>query len=199
MTNTDFLNAIKTDVIKDMANTGILASLTAAQALIESGSGGSKLALPPNNNIFGIKGSYNGQSVIMKTKEFINGKYVVVNAAFKKYPSWAESIADHSAMFLRLSRYANLRGEKDYKKACKNVQADGYATAPAYADTLISTIEKHKLYLWDQAELPLDLDLEEAINIIADRVIEGRFGYGHEQRAAMIYQMVRDKVNELLS
>lgn len=199
MTNAEFLAAIKEDVIQDMANTGILASLTAAQALIESGSGSSKLSLPPNNNLFGIKGSYNGASVTMKTKEFVNGKYVVVNAAFKKYPSWRESIADHSAMFLRLSRYANLRGEKNYKTACKNVQADGYATSPTYASTLISTIEKHKLYLWDQEELPVDLALYDAINVIADRVIDGRFGYGHEQRAAMIYQMVRERVNLILS
>lgn len=199
MTNAEFLAAIKDDVLQDMANTGILASLTAAQALIESGSGNSKLSKAPYYNLFGSKGSYNGQSVTMKTKEYINGKYVVKNQAFRVYPSWRESIADHSSLFLRLARYANLRGEKDYKTACHNVYKDGYASGLNYDLTLISAIEKNKLYLWDQEELPVDLALYDAINVIADRVIDGRFGYGHEQRAAMIYQMVRERVNLILS
>lgn len=58
----------------------------------------------------------------MKTKEYVNGKYIVVDAAFKKYPNWLASIKDHSAMFNRLERYKNLRGERDYKTACRNVQ-----------------------------------------------------------------------------
>ena len=68
---------------------------------------------------------------------------------FRKYPSWAESIADHSAMFNRMSRYANLRGCTDYKLACKYVKDDGYATVPGYTNTLISIIETYKLYEWD--------------------------------------------------
>lgn len=199
MTKAEFLAAIKDDVIKDMHNTGILASLTAAQALIESGSGNSKLSKVPYYNLFGIKGSYNGQSVTMKTKEYINGKYVVKNQAFRVYPSWKESISDHSSLFLRLARYANLRGEKDYKTACHNVYKDGYANGPDYDLTLISAIESNKLYLWDNVDEPVDLDLVQAINVIADRVIEGRFGYGHEQRASQIYTMVRARVNEILS
>ena len=199
MTDKEFLSLIKDAVIMDMHNTGILASLTAAQAFIESNKGSSQLAKAPNNNLFGIKGSYNGQSVTMKTKEYVNGAYVVVNAAFRKYPSWAESIADHSAMFIRLkSRYGNLIGEKNYKEACRKVQADGYATAPAYADTLIRTIEKYNLQEWDKADEPVDLDLVQAINVIADRVIDGKFGYGHDQRASQIYAMVRARVNEIL-
>ena len=102
-----------------------------------------------SNNLFGIKGSYNGAYVTYPTKEWINGEYVSVNANFKKYPSWAESISDHSALFLRLPRYSNLIGEKDYKTACKNVAADGYATSPTYAQSLIKLIEQYKLYEWD--------------------------------------------------
>ena len=48
-----------------------------------------------------------------------------------------------------MARYANLRGETDYVKACNNVKADGYATSPTYATTLISTINKYKMYEWD--------------------------------------------------
>ena len=150
-----FLRIIKPYVIADMENSGILASLTAAQALIESNKGNSGLTQKANN-LFGIKGSYNGESVTMTTKEYISRHYVTTEAQFRKYPSWAESIADHSAMFNRLSRYANLRGLKDYKLACKYVQADGYATSPVYTETLIKTIETYHLYEWDgqKAENP---------------------------------------------
>jgi murein L,D-transpeptidase YcbB/YkuD len=144
-----FLAKIKPYVIADMKSSGILASLTAAQAFIESGKGNSGLTQKANN-LFGIKGKYNGQSVIMETTEYINNVAKRVNAEFRKYPSWTESIADHSALFNRASRYANLRGETDYKKACTNVKNDGYATSPTYTQTLISCIEKYRLYEWDK-------------------------------------------------
>lgn len=147
-TDKSFFEKIQPMVVEDMKKTGILASLTAAQAFIESSKGNSGLTVKANN-LFGIKGTYNGQCVNMLTTEYYNGKAVRVYANFRKYPSWAESIADHSALFNRLARYKNLRGEQDYVKACKNVQADGYATSPKYANTLINTINKYKLYEWD--------------------------------------------------
>ena len=147
-TDKTFLDVLKPYVLQDMKNTGILASLTGSQAFIESNKGNSKLTTTANN-LFGIKGKYNGQSVVMKTTEYVDGKAVKVDAEFRKYPSWLESIADHSRLFNTNKRYANLRGLTDYKQACINVQADGYATSPTYAQTLINTIEKYKLYEWD--------------------------------------------------
>jgi len=149
-TEQQFLEKIKPLVIADMKASGILASLTAAQAFIESGKGNSGLAVKANN-LFGMKGEYKDQSVIMSTKEWSATRgYYTIDAAFRKYPSWAESIADHSALFNRLARYTNLRGCKAYRTACWNVQADGYATAPTYSHTLIKTIETYKLYEWDK-------------------------------------------------
>lgn len=143
-----FFEIIKPMVIADMQKTGILASLTAAQAMIESSKGNSGLTVKANN-LFGIKGKYNGQSIRMLTTEYIDGKPQKVYADFRKYPSWAESIADHSGLFLRSQRYANLRGCKDYKQACVFIQADGYATSPTYGHTLQKTIETYQLYTWD--------------------------------------------------
>jgi len=151
-TDKSFFEKIKPMVIKDMQESGILASLTAAQAFIESAKGNSGLTSKANN-LFGIKGSYNGQSVIMLTTEYYNGIKTRVNAAFRKYPSWQESINDHSALFNRLARYKNLRGETDYIKACNNVQKDGYATSPTYSTTLLNVINKYKLYDWDAEAL----------------------------------------------
>ncbi|WP_049946291.1 glucosaminidase domain-containing protein [Butyrivibrio sp. WCD2001] len=144
----EFLSKIKPLVIVDAKSTGILASLTAAQAFIESNKGNSGLTVKANN-LFGIKGNYNGQSVTMNTKEYVNGKYITIAAPFRKYPSWKESIADHSAMFHRMKRYSNLIGCRDYKTACQNVYRDGYATGKDYDKTLIKTIEKYGLFAWD--------------------------------------------------
>ena len=147
-TDESFLTALKPFVLADMKSSGILASLTAAQAFIESNKGNSGLTLQANN-LFGIKGKYNGNSVKMWTTEYINGSPTRVLADFRAYPTWAESIADHSGLFNRLKRYENLRGLKDYILACKYVKADGYATSPSYDTTLLNCINKYKLYLWD--------------------------------------------------
>jgi len=143
-----FLENLKPYVLTDMRTNGILASLTAAQAFIESNKGNSGLTQKANN-LFGIKGAYCGNSVKMWTSEYVNGTPIRVLAAFRAYPSWRESIADHSDLFNRLKRYENLRGLKDYQLACKYVQQDGYASSPSYCQTLLNTINRYKLYIWD--------------------------------------------------
>lgn len=148
-TANSFLNKLRPYVMEDMTTTKILASLTAAQAFIESNKGNSGLTQKANN-LFGIKGTYNGQAVQMYTTEYYNGVKQRVLANFRAYPSWQESVDDHSSLFNRLARYKNLRGETDYVKACNNVQADGYATSPTYATTLLNIINTYKLYEWDR-------------------------------------------------
>ncbi len=151
-TDKTFFAALKPYVLQDMRDSGILASLTAAQAFIESNKGNSRLTVKCNN-LFGIKGKYNGQSGRFLTTEYYNGVAQRVYADFRKYPSWQESITDHSGLFNRLARYANLRGCTDYRQACLNVKADGYATSPTYDTTLLNIILKYKLHEWDQEVL----------------------------------------------
>lgn len=147
-TEQQFLEIVKPAVLADAQRSGILASLTAAQAMVESGNGNSLLTQKANN-LFGIKGTYNGQYVWMATKEWNGTEYITVNAKWRKYPSWQESINDHSDFLLTNSRYRNVIGVTDYKTACTLIHQDGYATAPNYANTLISRIESHRLYEWD--------------------------------------------------
>jgi hypothetical protein len=143
-----FFAAIKPGALQSWAK-GVLPSVTAAQAAIESSWGTSQLALPPNNNLFGIKGSYNGQSVTFATKEYY-GYWTTIYAQFRRYPDWSTSVLDHANFFVDNSRYHNLLGVKDYKQFARLVQQDGYATAPAYANAIISTIEANGLAQWDQ-------------------------------------------------
>ena len=137
--------------------------MTASQALVESNKGNSGLAVKANN-LFGIKGTYNGQSVTMPTKEWNGITYITVNAQFRAYPSWQESISDHSALFNRASRYANLRGCTDYIQACRFIQQDGYASSPTYTNTLIKTIESYKLWSWDAEAMGQPVELPKTGN-----------------------------------
>ena len=66
-----------------------------AQAILESKYGTSELGSSPVHNLFGIKGTFNGQYVMKDTLEVINGETVTVNAQFRKYPSYTESLQDY--------------------------------------------------------------------------------------------------------
>ena len=158
-TDKSFLEKLKPYVIADMKKSKILASLTAAQAFIESNKGNSGLTTQCNN-LFGIKGEYKGQSGLFWTTEYYNGIKTRIQAKFRKYPSWAESIADHSDLFNRMARYKNLRGETNYQKACLYVKQDGYATSPTYTQTLLNVVEKYELYLWDAEVLGNKIDMK---------------------------------------
>ena len=149
-----FLSAIKQGAM-DGAKEGILPSITAAQAILESGWGRSELAKVPNNNLFGIKDSedWHGEIVTVPTQEFLNGDYITVNAAFRKYATWNDSVVDHAKFFTstewRKDNYRKVVNETDYRIAAQELKNAGYATDPNYPGKLIRLIEAYKLYEWD--------------------------------------------------
>lgn len=147
----NFINKISPMAIEDMKKNNILASLTIAQAILESGWGESTLATKANN-LFGIKASsdWKGKVFNIKTLEYFNNSSATtVTACFKAYDSWAEGIKDHSDLFLTNSRYSSLIGETDYKKACEKVKSAGYATDPKYVSKLVKIIETYELHKYD--------------------------------------------------
>jgi SH3-like domain-containing protein len=134
----------------DAKKSGVPASLTIAQAILESGWGTSELCQNANA-LFGVKADkrWNGKAYSKQTKECYDGvTMTTVTALFRAYGSWAESITDHST-FLSAARYKAIIGETDYKKACAAIKAAGYATDPGYAQRLISLIEKYGLAEYD--------------------------------------------------
>ena len=149
-----FLSAIKQGAM-DGAKEGVLPSITAAQAILESGWGSSELAKVPNNNLFGIKDSedWHGEIVTVPTQEYLNGDYITVNAAFRKYASWNDSVVDHAKFFTstewRKDNYRKVVNETDYRIAAQELKNAGYATDPNYPGKLIRLIEAYKLYEWD--------------------------------------------------
>lgn len=144
-----FLDSIKAGAIQGWVNYRILPSVTAAQAICESAWGRSDLATSAHN-LFGIKGSYNGNSVTYPTAEWGSGGYYTINAAFRAYSSNSESVADHGNFLVSNSRYANLINNRNYVSVANNLQADGYATSPTYASTLIGIVQQYgRLTSWD--------------------------------------------------
>lgn len=149
----------------DQKKSGILASVSMAQFILESGYGKSELALGANN-CFGMKKSLSGNTwsgsvwdsvSIYKKKtqeQKADGSYVTVTAEFRKYPNVGDSIADHSAYLLGAKngeklRYDGLKGCSDYKKAVQIIKDGGYATSLTYVEKLCSIIEKWKLTQYD--------------------------------------------------
>lgn len=171
-TREQFIQEIKDDVINDSKKSNILPSLTIAQAILESGNGNSGLA-KVGKALFGIKANagWKGKVYVSKTNEVYNGISTTITSGFRAYDRWAESIQDHSNLFISLSRYKNLIGEKDYKTACKKVKEDGYATDPQYTDKLINIIESSKLYKYDK-EVEKQKSTKVKFSIFGNDVIE---------------------------
>lgn len=141
-----FIARIAPDAVRDWQQNRIAASLTIAQAALESNFGASGLTVRANN-LFGIKGTGPAGSEKMLTNEYRGGSFVRIYAFFRKYHTWAESIADHSRLLLT-KRYQAVPGKKG-KEAARAVAAAGYATDPGYAAKLIAMMDKYDLYKYD--------------------------------------------------
>ena len=150
---------------KYMKTTKVPASLTIAQAILESNWGKSGLARQ-NKNLFGIKGK--GESY--QTKEFIGGKWMTVTANFRTYDTFEGSVRDHNEMLKRLKRYKAVLGERDYKQACVAVWKAGYATDPDYPKKLMAIIEAFELWKYDDWGDALNrADADAIIRILQDK------------------------------
>lgn len=149
MDKNEFIGKIAPLALASSEESGIPASLTIAQAALESNWGASRLAVE-GHNLFGLKGSGPAGSLIVPTTEYRGGKTVTVNAAFRKYRSWAESIADH-ARLLSAARYAGAV-RKTGPEAARAVAAAGYASDPQYASKLVRLMDTFNLTQYDEAK-----------------------------------------------
>ncbi len=160
----DVIAKVGTLFAADQRKGGILASVSLAQFILESGYGKSELAQNANN-VFGMKKGLSGNTwggsvwdgvsvYTKKTSEWDGKKNVEVTADFRKYPDVEMSIADHSAYLLgamngKVKKYEGLKGCMDYWKAVEIIKDGGYATSPDYVEKLCSIIERWELTKWD--------------------------------------------------
>jgi len=138
----EYIAQWKDVAMQQMAEYGIPASITLAQAILESGDGNSELARGANNH-FGIKcHGWQGKKVYHDDDRR--------NECFRKYKNARESFKDHS-LFLQRSRYQFLFDYDitDYKSWAKGLKKAGYATNPKYPALLIRLIEENNLTQYD--------------------------------------------------
>jgi flagellum-specific peptidoglycan hydrolase FlgJ len=143
-----YIERFKAIAIREMNSSGIPASITLAQGILESGNGNSELALKGNNH-FGIKCTpeWKGKTMLKDDDK--------KDDCFRVYKTPEESFKDHSE-FLKRKRYAPLfeLDKNDYKGWARGLKAAGYATNPRYAELLISLIERYNLNQFDRMESP---------------------------------------------
>lgn len=131
--------------VKEMKRSGVPASITLAQGILESDAGNSKLAREANNH-FGIKchSSWTGRKIYKDDDR--------KNECFRVYKDAEESFKDHSDFLKNGRRYAFLFEYKitDYKKWATGLKKAGYATNPKYPRLLIDLIELYDLDKYDK-------------------------------------------------
>lgn len=140
-----YIEQFATLAVEEMYRSGVPASITLAQGLLESGYGLSELAVKGNNH-FGIKCHNNWNGKKMYYDDDRKGE------CFRVYPSPEQSYRDHSDFLRYRDRYKFLFDYKitDYKSWANGLKKAGYATDPAYPKKLINLIETYKLYEYDR-------------------------------------------------
>lgn len=173
----------------DMKKTGVLASVTLAQAILESGWGQSELSLKANN-LFGMKSTlsgntwsseWDGRIYAKRSNEEYNGVATSVLSDFRAYDDVAASIKDHSDYLCGAKngsklRYEGLKGETDYRTAIQIIKDSGYATDSGYVNKICTLIEQYELDKWDEIsdiieEVPVDKEQNDDV-VEPDKVDE---------------------------
>lgn len=132
--------------------TGVPASVTLAQAILESGWGDQHMG--DACNYFGIKAQSGEPSVTLQTREVEGGKSVFVDAAFRRFASVEECFAAHGHFLRNNSRYAKAFETADGESFARAIAAAGYATDPKYADLLVEIIQQNNLTKYDTGAKP---------------------------------------------
>ena len=155
---TTYIETYKDLAIVEMYRSGIPASITLAQALHESQTGKSELAIFANNH-FGIKckSYWVGKTYKHEDDDYDrNGN--LIESCFRSYDSAIDSYIDHTNFLVQSAHYGELFNyeKTDYFMWAHGLKKCGYATDPNYAFKLIDKIEKYQLYVYDTYKNPLE-------------------------------------------
>ncbi|MFN0082850.1 MAG: glycoside hydrolase family 73 protein [Ferruginibacter sp.] len=161
ITPDEYISTYRNIAIEEMKRSGIPASVTLAQGILETECGNSDLVKKSNNH-FGIKckSTWTGESV-KHTDD-------APNECFRKYGRPEDSYKDHSDYLKTSARYASLfqLDPSDYKGWAYGLKKAGYATNPRYPQIVISNIEKYNLQQYDH------LTTEEIDNLAITKIVE---------------------------
>lgn len=147
-----FLAAVAPVALRSSAEQCLPASVTVAQAALESGWGRSDKALGLNN-LFGIKAAEGEAGEVAPTWEVVRGQRVDVSAKFRAFASWGESVVEHDRRLVEHPAYAAARAHRQDWRAFVDALAPVYATDPAYAERVRSIVQQYGLEALDAPAL----------------------------------------------
>jgi LysM repeat protein len=163
----EYVNTYRSIAVAEMKRSGIPASVTLAQGILETEHGNSELVKKSNNH-FGIKckSTWTGESVTHTDD--------APNECFRKYPNAADSYKDHSDYLKTSPRYAALfqLDPSDYKGWAFGLKRAGYATNPRYPQIVISNIEKYNLQQYDTVSEEMANDIAVTKNVEDESVVK---------------------------
>lgn len=145
LTPEEYIYRWRATAVDNMEVYGIPASITMAQAILESGFGNGYLARVANNHFcIKCKKSWTGRTITHADDR--------PDDCFRVYDSVEESFEDHANFLCNGQRYEFLFAydTDDYKSWAKGLKQAGYATAPDYAERLIGVVERYNLQLLDK-------------------------------------------------
>jgi LysM repeat protein len=156
----EYIAKYKDLAMREMARSGIPASIILAQGCLESGDGRGKLALASNNH-FGIKCKSDWTGETVSWDDDAKGE------CFRSYPTVEESYIDHSRFLSNSPRYASLFSldRTDYKSWAKGLKKAGYATAEHYDKQLIKIIEDFELFKLDHTMTKAEMAAYEKLKV----------------------------------
>jgi flagellar protein FlgJ len=153
--NQGFINAHARAAQASDRATGVPASVTLAQAVLESGWGRGALARE-DHNLFGMKcfGSPGAHAIGCRDYATFECSPTAgcfdMNATFRAYADVADSYRDHGDLLAKWSRYATAMDHADDpKRFAEEIHKAGYATDPQYAEKLIGIMDGYNLYQYD--------------------------------------------------
>ena len=153
MSKKDYIEKYKELAISEMERSGIPASISLAQGIVESSAGNSRMARESNNH-FGIKckTDWTGDTFYIEDDDY-DAKGNIMKSCFRKYPRAEESYLDHTDYLANTPRYKSLfeYESTDYESWAQGLKKLGYATNPQYADMLIRTVKENDLGQFDRA------------------------------------------------
>lgn len=145
-----YLSRFEAIAVREMKRSGVPASITLAQGILESGWGKSPLAKASKNH-FGIKCHSDWQGEKYHTSKENNEDLSadVNSVCYRSYAIAEESYKDHTDFLLQNPKYRPLFTSTNYKDWAIGLEACGYANDNSYAEALCELIEDNKLYRLD--------------------------------------------------
>lgn len=179
----EFIKEIGEDARKIGLEEDLYGSVMIAQAILESASGQSKLSQAPYHNLFGIKGTVEGNVITFKTQENDgSGNLYTIDATFRQYEDYEATFKDYAKLLKEGLAHDNdfykgtWKSETDSYEDATEFLTGRYATDTQYGEKLNALIEAYALTSYDKEKAELPEGTDEMVHPVANPVVASSFG-----------------------